>query len=170
MSVSVTRRVLRMTQVLRPRFGLACVMLLADLAIAALCIATLLISFIGALELANWLLNGQLGFQWRLYWADIQADWSNGLMVWIMVATTFLPTFIHVCLGLGAMFVERFHMLHAVGCDIETWPQRFPDGDPAIAVVNDTIDRVRNAYIWGTALSTVAVTLLCCAIYLMCTL
>ncbi|WP_349539761.1 hypothetical protein [Sagittula sp. NFXS13] len=70
-----------------------------DLIFGLICLALLLFTLRCSLDLWADLSPETLPLDWRAYWADARQDWSQGIALWIMCATTLVPTFVHVIWG-----------------------------------------------------------------------
>ncbi|GAA4228030.1 hypothetical protein GGQ68_003972 [Sagittula marina] len=70
-----------------------------DLIFGLICLALLLFTLRYSLDLWANLSPETLPLDWRAYWADARQDWSQGMALWIMCATTLVPTFVHVIWG-----------------------------------------------------------------------
>lgn len=67
-----------------------------DLCLGTFCLALLLGSLVGLLELWAYLYIPSLPFYWQDYWRTAIETPSEGLMLWLMCFTTLFPTLTHV--------------------------------------------------------------------------
>lgn len=92
--------------------------LLLDLLIAALCLAALLAALIGLLTLWGQILPAALPLDWRAWLGQICAgDRGRGMMLWLMLMTTLIPTALHLAAGLGAILTRNARIdqqIHAI--------------------------------------------------------
>ncbi|PWK57324.1 hypothetical protein C7455_11251 [Roseicyclus mahoneyensis] len=95
----------------RPALAVIGVRAVADLALALVCLGVLLAAIALGLDLWGRISPATLPFTAATYMAEIRADPTRGMALYLMVATTLLPTFVHVLLGLGAVLSHRGHML-----------------------------------------------------------
>jgi len=95
----------------RPSLALILMRSAFDLVLALICLAGLLATIVLALTVWDRVSPGILPFTWQAYWADILSDPRRGIPLYLMAATTLLPTAVHLIAGFGAMFTYRTHAL-----------------------------------------------------------
>lgn len=113
-SIGITRTFLNRIVALRPSFRMIAVQISLDLIWAAICLSILIASTILVLEVFLLIPNMGIAFYWQEYLWEIQQDWRNGSALYLMVATTLVPTIVHVIVGLGAALTYRSNMLKQV--------------------------------------------------------
>lgn len=94
----------------RPGTTAILVQFVLDLCLAVICLILLLAGMVGLLELWSWLHPVSTPLDWDAYWKDAGNDWRNGTALWLMVATTLVPTFVHLVAGVGAILTHRLRM------------------------------------------------------------
>ena len=69
-----------------------------------------------------------------------------------MVATTLLPTVVHLIAGVGALIAHKSRMMHRVADDLEGL-----DGEPDPEDLRIAMNRLRWAHFWGYGTATFVV-------------
>ncbi len=140
-----------------PRASLAriLVQLALDLGVALICLGLLIGLITAGLDFWAQLLPASLPFDWRAYWAVVQEDRSAGWALYLMVATTLLPTAIHVIAGLGAVLTHRSRQTASVARRLE---QAQAEGttllDPELNIL---VSKLHRATLWGYGVAAFAV-------------
>ncbi|RUS63448.1 hypothetical protein EGN72_04220 [Pseudorhodobacter sp. E13] len=130
--------------------------MLLDLALAACCLLLLLAALVGALEIWSALSPATAPLDWRAFWASIHADPKQGITLYLMAATTLVPTLVHLIAGLGAVWTQKSRLLHPVAAKLAAQPVTKPFAEIEIDQMLRTIGR---ATLWGYARASVAVIL-----------
>ncbi|MEM9350270.1 MAG: hypothetical protein AAGA47_08415 [Pseudomonadota bacterium] len=120
-----------------------------DLFLAAACLTALLAVTIAVLEAWAFLAPRTLVFSWSDYWAGILADPTTGTALYLMVATTLIPTLVHVVAGLGAVLTQSSRLLTRQAREIEGWTDV-----PALITRRDTARAISRAKALGLAIAT----------------
>ncbi|MGR3709838.1 MAG: hypothetical protein ACU0A9_10405 [Alterinioella nitratireducens] len=113
LSIAITRRFLAplaeaaTDAAKRPSLPLILMQSAFDLVLALICLAGLLAAIVLALAVWDRVSPGTLPFTWQAYWAEIASNPLRGIPLYLMIATTLLPTVVHLIAGFGAMFTYR---------------------------------------------------------------
>lgn len=129
--------------------------LILDLGFGLLCLGLLLVTLTGSLDLWTWLSPNTVPLDWRTYWAEIQSDKWSGLALYLMLATTLLPTAIHVIAGLGSILTHKSRRQKRAAERIQ---EHIDNGEAMTGIMaHNTMRLVRGATLWGYGLSTTGV-------------
>lgn len=123
-----------------------------DLILALACLAGLLTAIVGVLEIWAHVSPASLPFSWQGYWSEVAANPARGFALFLMIATTLLPTLIHLIAGLGGIFTYRAHVLTR---EAEILSTKLESG-AALPEIDrrDIVLRVRRAGFIGFGLAT----------------
>lgn len=127
-----------------------------------MCLVLLLGLTTTALDLWASISPQTLPVDWRAYWSDVQADWSNGWALYLMVATTLLPTAIHAAVGLGAVLTHKSRLTKRVALRLET--AHAADEDLTKREQANLVALVHRATLWGYGAASLLVVLGTCAV------
>ncbi|MEM8554542.1 MAG: hypothetical protein AAGF71_06895 [Pseudomonadota bacterium] len=132
-SLAITRGFLTRMLAQKDRFGFGriLVQVVLDLFLAFACLTALLVSLGVALEFWAWASPTTIPFDWRLYLRTVWDDPTHGTAIYMIIATTLIPTIVHLTAGLCGAYtrpalnlqpaVARLERAHAEAPD-------FPDG------------------------------------------
>lgn len=109
---------------------------LGDLSAALLCLFGLLATLVGVLSLWGIVSPATQPVDAFEYWQQIRAHPAQGTALYLMVATTLLPTFVHFLLGLWAMFAHKGRRLSDQATRLEAFAT---NGNIPGAVARDEI-------------------------------
>lgn len=136
----------------RPPLPMILLRTAVDLILALACLAGLLAAIVGGLEFWAHVSPATLPFTWQGYWAEVAADPARGIALYLMIATTLLPTVIHLIAGLGGVFTYRAHVLTR---EADILSARLESGEALSAIDRrDMVLRVRRAGFVGFGFAT----------------
>ena len=157
LSIAITRRFLAplaeaaTDAAKRPSLPLILMRSAFDLVLALICLAGLLATIVLALTVWDRVSPGTLPFTWQAYWAEIASDPARGIPLYLMIATTLLPTVVHLIAGFGAMFTYRRQALER---EADILDQKLETGAALTEIERgDMVRRVRRAGATGVCLS-----------------
>ena len=157
LSIAITRRFLApladaaTDAAKRPSLALILMRSAMDLVLALICLAGLLATIVLALAVWDRVSPGTLPFTWQAYWAEIASDPLRGIPLYLMIATTLLPTMVHLIAGFGAMFTYRRQALEREADILE---DKLETGAALTEIERgDMVRRVRRAGARGFCLS-----------------
>jgi len=157
LSIAITRRFLAplaeaaTDAAKRPSLPLILMRSAFDLVLALICLAGLLAAIVLALAVWDRVSPGTLPFTWQAYWAEIASDPLRGIPLYLMIATTLLPTVVHLIAGFGAMFTYRQQALER---EADILDQKLETGAALTEIERgDMVRRVRRAGAKGFCLS-----------------
>lgn len=107
LSLAATRAFLAHMHRTRPGHLGLMLHLLLDLIAGAACLALLLASLVGLLDLWAWLSPGTVPLDWRAYWQAARANPAEGIALWLMGFTTMLPTLVHAIWALTVWQTQK---------------------------------------------------------------
>jgi hypothetical protein len=129
-----------------------------DFFFALICLFGLLAAITGGLALWGQVGPTTLPFTARAYAQEVLADPWQGMALYLMIATTLLPTFLHFLTGLWAMFAHRGRLLTAQAERLET---AMAAGETLTAGARaEIIGAIRRAKVSGFAMSLAVTTLI----------
>lgn len=115
--------------------------------VALACLALLLGSILGGLDIWARLSPASLPFDWRLYRDTIRADPSAGWALYLMVLTTLLPTAIHVVAGLGALLTHKSRLRRRVADRLQA--ALTVSADLIVRERGELVSQIHRASLWG---------------------
>jgi hypothetical protein len=110
LSVAVTRSILGRLASKRPGLVEVVILLFLDLVFGLICLALLAFLLTNMLDLWAVWLPDSLPLDWRAYWQTAWDDPWQGIALWMMAATTLLPTILHMSLGMGAVLTRSLRL------------------------------------------------------------
>jgi hypothetical protein len=158
-SLAITRSFLRgHGRGSRPALALIWVRAAADLALALVCLGALLTAIVHGLELWGRISPATLPFTAATYMAEVRADPTRGTALYLMVATTLLPTFVHLLWGLGAALSHRGHILSDAAAVLEA---KLASDSPLTEIERgDLLHQVGRAHMTGYGAALVVTSLI----------
>lgn len=114
-SLWATRSFLGHVAKTRPGLGRILILLWLDLCVATLCLFGLLWSFTLVLDFWTWIRPGTISFDWRVYRDAVFEDATLGAPLYLMIATTLLPTAVHLVAGIAALITYKSRLTARVG-------------------------------------------------------
>lgn len=143
-------------------------MLTVDLCVAGLFLVGLLFGLTSLLDLWEHTWPETLHFDWRAYAAAIRQEPGKGTALYAMVATTLLPTFVHVIAGLGAALTQRSQAISFIADKVEQHMTETPDEPLPEFEIPGLVARARRASAAGYVWATLAVGVITAAMGLAC--
>lgn len=136
-----------------------------DLVAAVLCLAGLIAGMMLGLDFWQWLFPENLAFDWRAYRDTLLAgSWGQGTMLYLMVATTLVPTAVHLVAGIAGVLTHRSRLQGRVGSRLSEMRD-----DPAASWSKDELDKrlwdLRKAAFVGLFCATVLIVALGLALW-----